>query len=135
MWMFKRACLVLLLLSASACGSNSPTAPSTYDQTVNGSVDVFGTERHPLSIPRSGNMTLTLAWQDPAVDLDLYLVSTSCTALYPKSACSILQSSSTASGTSERISRTVSSGESFNLFVDNLNLARTQAYTISINIQ
>jgi hypothetical protein len=132
--MLRNLALAALLASASACGS-STTSPSAYNQTVTGSVDVFGTNRHSLSTPRSGTMTLTLSWQDALVDLDLYLANTSCTVLYPKSSCSIVQSSSMSGGTSERISRTVSSGESYNIFVDNLSVSRTQTYTLTINIQ
>ena len=131
----RRLAVIGLFLAFTACGSDSPTGPSPYDQTVTGSVDIFGTNRHSLNIPRSGTMTLTLTWQDGAVDLDLYLVNTSCTILYPKASCNIIQSSSASSGTSERISRSVSTGENFNLFVDNLNLSRSQSYSIAINIQ
>jgi hypothetical protein len=131
--MLKSLGLAALLLGLTACGS--PTAPSPYNQTITGSVDVFGTNRHSLAIPQTGNMTLTLTWPDSSVDLDLYLTSTSCTVLYPKSACNILQSSSTSSGASERISRTVSGGDSYNIFVDNLSVSRTQSYTLTINIQ
>jgi hypothetical protein len=134
--MMKRACALVFLFATVACsGSNSPTAPSAYNQTVTGSVDVFGTTRHSLSVSRSGTMTLSLAWQDAVVDLDLYLTGSSCTTLYPKSACNILQSSSAANGSSERISRTVSNGETYNILIDNLSTTRPQSYTISINVQ
>ena len=53
----RRLAVVVLLMGLTACGS--PTAPSPYNQTVTGSVDVFGTNRHSLAIPQTGNMTLT----------------------------------------------------------------------------
>lgn len=127
-------CVILLSVLVSACGK-STTAPSAYNQTITGSVDVFGTNRHALSITRAGTMTLSVTWQDSTVDLDLYLASTTCTSLYPKSSCNIIQSATSASGLTEQISRTVASGESYNIFVDNLSLTRTQSYSISINIQ
>lgn len=134
--LYKYVVFVLLAMSLSGCGS-SPIAPSNpaYNQTVTGSVDVFGTNRHALSIPRSGNMTLTLTWQDSVVDLDLYLSNSSCTSLYPMASCGILQSSSSSISTIERVSRTVSSGETYNVFVDNLSRTRTQSYSLAISIQ
>lgn len=138
--MLKYLCAACLLL-VTACGggnnSSSPTAatPQPYLQTVTGSVDVFNTTRHPLSIPRSGTMTLTLSW-DTTVDLDLYLASPSCVTLYPRASCLVFQSSTAAAGVSrETVARSVIGGETYNIFVDNLSLTRSQVYTIAISIQ
>jgi hypothetical protein len=135
-----------LLLSVSAlvvgCGKGNGTATSPskavapYNNTITGSVDVFGSVRHALPIPRAGNMTITLTWQDPSVDLDLDLASSTCVNLYPKAACGVLQSSSTGFGTTtERIARSVLVGESYNVFVDNFSASKTQAYSLTVTIQ
>ena len=131
------------VVSTIACGgtSTSPTpggtvtVPQPFTQTISGSVGVFGTTRHSLSVPRSGSMVVRLTWSDGAVDLDLYLAPTSCTSLYPFSACGILATSDAATGTSEQVSRSVNANESFNLYVDNLDTSRSQSYTLSISVQ
>src|SRR5438874_12605163 len=103
--MFKRLLVVAFLLAAG-CSSNNPAGPSAYNQTVTGSVDAFGTNRHSLNIPQSGNMTLTLTWADSTVDLNLYLTTTACTSLFSCASSTILQSATTLTGTSEKITRT-----------------------------
>ena len=131
-------CLLLLAVSVACGGGSNPASPSSsqpYNQTMTGTVSNFGTTVHPVQIPRSGNMTLTLTWQDAAIDLDLYLAPSSCANLYPRINCSILAASNNGSGTSETIARTVSLGETFNLFVDNLHLTRSSTYTLTVRIQ
>ena len=131
--------LTAAVLSTLGCGgtSTSPTSasPQPFTQTISGSVDVFGTTRHSLSVPRSGNLVVRLTWGDGSVDLDLYLAPTSCSSLYPFSACGILATSDAATGTSEQVSRPVNANESFNLFVDSLDTSRSQSYTLSISVQ
>ena len=81
-------------------------------------------------------MTLRLTWQDPAADLDLYLTASGCTqSLYPMNACGVLFASNSASGTQETVARTVTNGEQFQVWVDNLHLSRAETYTLSISIQ
>ncbi|MDP3719465.1 MAG: hypothetical protein Q8T13_17010 [Acidobacteriota bacterium] len=132
-----KAVILTLCVLASACGggSSSPTAPSAtpqpYNQTVTGTVSSLGIVQHPLSIPRSGNMTLTLSWGTTA-DLDLYLTNSSCNA-YPPDSCQILAASDGVAAT-ERITRTVTSGESFKIWVDSFSFS-PQNYTIAISIQ
>ncbi len=138
----KTAAVLLFAALVVGCGKGNGTATSPskavapYNNTITGSVDVFGSVRHALPIPRAGNMVITLTWQDPSVDLDLDLASSTCVNLYPKSACGILQSSSTAVGTTtERIARTVLVGENYNVFVDNFSASKTQAYSLTVTIQ
>jgi hypothetical protein len=96
-------------------------------------VSVFGTTRHSLNIPRSGNMTLRLRWTG-ATDLDLFLTASSCQTLYPKPQCGIILASDSAVGAEEVIARTVSAGQTYAIFVDNLSLVNSNTYTLDIRI-
>lgn len=126
--------LSLLVAAISGCGGgSSPTAPSPFLQTLNGSVSSFGYVQHPISVPRSGTMTSTLTWSSSSVDLDLYLTSSSCADIY-LSFCTRLAVSNRSTGTSEVIARSVASGESFKLWVDSFSSSR-QNYTIQIRIE
>jgi hypothetical protein len=132
--------VVLLAVSTFACGGDggTPTGPSgtpPFNQTLSGNVAVFGVNRHSVTIPRSGNMTVRLTWQDGSVDLDLYLTASGCVELYPLSACNILANSTALAGTSEQVTRSVSSNDALAIFVDNLDLSRAQAYTVTIEVQ
>jgi hypothetical protein len=130
----KSAVLALAVFSLTACGS--PTTPSQqpYTQTMSGTVSIFGTTRHSLSIPQSGQMRLTLTWTG-ASDLDLYLAPSSCQDLYPLTQCAIIVASNSATGTQEVIARGVSSGEAYTIFVDNLSTTVANTYTLSIRIE
>lgn len=138
-WMRALMAGLTLTLAAGCGGSGSPTSPSSTPQPTtisqSGTIDAFGTTRHSLTISRSGTMTLRATWTDASVDLDLFLAPSACTSLYPKANCGILAASEAATGTSEQIVRQVSAGESYNVFIDNLNTTRSQAYTITATIQ
>src|SRR6266849_8435089 len=97
--------VLLIAMCTVTCGS-STTAPSPFIQPVPGTVTVFGTVAHPLSISRTGNMTLRLDWGDGTVDLDLFLTATSCTDIFSP-LCQILTKSNASAGTSETITRLV----------------------------
>ena len=131
----KYAFLALALFSVTACGGDSPTSPSnqTYTQTLSGTVSLFGTTRHALSIPRSGNMRLTLTWTG-STDLDLYLAPSTCQNLYPTAQCGILVFSNSVTGSQEVIARSVNSGENYAIFVDNLSTLAANTYTLNIVI-
>ena len=126
----------LLAFVAASCGGDDSTSPSeqTFNQTVTGTVSVFGSTRHGLTIPRNGNLTLRLTWQDPTVDLDLYLTVGNCTNLYPMASCGVLLASDNATGTVETITRSASNGEVFQVWVDNVS-SRTANYSLSIVVQ
>ena len=135
---------VALLVGGVACGGlfgGSPTGPSSdtpqaFNTTVTGTVSAFGNVRHPFSAPRGGNQTIRLTWQDATVDLDLYLAVNACTVLYPQSSCGILAASNAGQGVvNEQINRTVTAGEGFSVWVDNLHLSRPQNYSIQLTIQ
>ncbi len=127
--------LVMFLAGASACGKDSPTSPSSrpYSETLTGTVSAFGSTRHALSVPRSGQLTLRLTWSD-AVDLDLYLASSACTALYPRASCGVVAQSDGVGTNSETIARTVTSGEQYSVWIDNLSVSRAATYTVTLSI-
>ena len=81
-------------------------------------------------------MTLRLTWSDVNVDLDLYLANASCSvSLYPLNNCDIVSQSISATGTSETIARRVTSGQEFQIWVDNLSTSTGMNYTLSIQIE
>jgi hypothetical protein len=131
--------VALLAVSTIACsGGGSPTGPSgntPYNQTLSGNVAVYGVNRHSVTVPRGGEMTVRLTWQDGTVDLDLYLAASACLELYPQTACNILANSTTVAGTSEQVTRSVSNNDAFSVFVDNLDVNRVQAYTLTIEVR
>lgn len=100
--------------------------------SVTGTVGPLGTNSHPLQISGSGTRTLvlTLNWNDPTVDLDLYLTSAPCT----PASCTLLATSASNSGTFERITYTVRGGDRFLAWVDNFT-SRAQTYTLSYGFQ
>ena len=134
-----RAAPLLLALLASACGGDeNPLAPGPvqqqpYTQTLGGTVSIFGTTRHSLNIPRSGNMRISLSWSG-GPDLDLYLTTSGCQELYPLAACGVVLASDSTVGTQETITQSVTSGQAFALFIDNLSTARATSYTLDIRI-
>lgn len=80
-------------------------------------------------------MSVTLSWSTSA-DLDLYMTSSICNSYPPNggSGCMILAASDNAFGTTERVTRTVASGESFKIWVDNF-ASTSQNYTLTTSIQ
>ena len=126
--------LVFWLMILGAAGCSSPTKPSPFSTNFTGTVTPFGTARETVTVPRAGAMSVQLTWSDAAVDLDLYLAQTSCNTLYPQAACGIL-AASTSSSTTETLTRNVSTGESFAIFVDNLSISKPAAYTINVSVQ
>jgi hypothetical protein len=99
---------------------------------------VFGSTYHPFTIPRSGQMSLSLTWADPTIDLDLYLASPNCTlqiGLHPLANCGVILSSNSTVGVREAIARTVNSGESYSIWVDNLSATKATNYTLDLTIQ
>lgn len=116
-------------------GLRSPGGGQTFSQTVSGTVAVFSESRHPLPVTVTGDLTLRLTWSDPAVDLDLYLTASTCTeSLYPLGSCGVILQSIASTGTSEVITRPVSSGQQFQVWVDNLSTTTAMNYTLQIDI-
>jgi len=148
--------LVVIAVGATACadGGATPLAPSAPPSSpanpeppappapdpdptgpFSGTVPAFGTNRHTFIAPQTGRVTLRLTWPNAAVDLDLYLASSSCQELYPQGACGILVSSVAADGSSEELQWPVQTGDEFAVFVDNLDTLSSQPYTISVTVQ
>ena len=125
---------------AAGCGdSKNPAAPGPapqqpFTQSMSGTVSIFGTTRHALDIPRSGNMRVTLNWSGD-VDLDLYLTSSNCQEPYEEAACDVILASDSFVGTQETIAYSVSSGQTFALFVDSLSTTQATTYTLDIRIE
>jgi hypothetical protein len=139
---FMRQRLGLCLLAAvsvAACGGGdngnpaAPSAPQPFNQTVTGTVSSFGTTQHTVSIPRSGQMRLTLTWVGGG-DLDLYLTNTACNS-YPPTDCTMLASSDSATGASETILRPVNQGETYKAWVDSFIVSEARNYSMTITIQ
>jgi hypothetical protein len=100
---------------------------------MTGTVSVFGTTYHPLTIPRNGQMQLVLTWQQ-GVDLDMYLTPTSCTG-YPPTDCQILAASNNSFGVArEQINRTVIAGETYKVWIDNFSHLTSTNYTLDLRI-
>lgn len=134
----RAAFVVVLACLAAACGGdggNGVTGPSNtpFTQTVTGTVSTFGWTRHPLTTTRAGQLTVRLTWTNGGADLDLYLSPTSCTDPYA-SGCTFLARSDAGSGNSEQVQRTVTAGESFNVFVDSF-ASGPQSYSLLVTIQ
>jgi len=129
--------LLVAIFVAFTAGCGGPTAPAPYTQTLGGTVSVFGSTWHPFTVPRSGQMSLSLTWADPTIDLDLYLASSTCTQqLYPLANCGIILASNSAVGTvREAIARSVNSGETYSIWVDNLSATKATTYTLDLTIQ
>jgi hypothetical protein len=137
--MRKLCALILPLVFAVACGEggdSSLTGPSSvpagFSQTQTATVGTNSYFRHETVTARSGTLTIRLTWQDPTVDLDLYLLDAAC--LNVTAACQVLGRSDSGSGVSEVISRTVRSGERFQTYVENLSATKAQTYTLAVTI-
>jgi hypothetical protein len=133
-------CCAVFVLTVACDGPDGPMTPGTTqppaEQTINGTVAVFGATFHPLSIPRTGQMSLTLTWTDPTINLDLYLAPPGCTQFPPTAGCDRLAASNTLSGVAlETIARSVVGGETYTVWVENLNRTQASTYTLRVTIQ
>ncbi len=129
--------LTTISLNMVGCGgSSSPTAPSSlpagFSQTQTATVGAGSSFRHETLTTRAGTLTIRLTWQDPTVDLDLWLLDSAC--LTVSSACRIVGQSNASAGVSESISRTVTSGERFQTYVENLSSTKPQTYTLTVTV-
>lgn len=137
--MIKRLLPLLVLVCAvapGACVTKSstepdPPEPSGYSNTVTGTVEAFQWTHHELSVPRSGSLRVELTWADGG-DLDLHLTLNTCTGPLDLT-CEPLESSFQGD-TSEVITRTVSTGEQFRLWVDSYVTTGPRNYTLKITI-
>jgi len=138
----RRVLLTCVVVVCAACGGGggSPAAPSPppppppFNQTVEGTVEPFGINPYSLNVPRSGTAQITLTWGDPLVDLNLYLTTEGCNS-YPPRDCDILERSDADVGTSETVTRLVSAGESYRVWVDNVHPTIGQQYSLNLRIE
>ena len=129
--------ILAMSVFAGCGGSESPVSPggdTPYTQTLTGNVAMFGESGHPITAPRSGNMTARLAWADGNVDLDLYLAAANCNQSLYAADCQVLTGSIATTGTAESVARTVSANEQFHLWVDNLSATQGMNYTVTLTI-
>lgn len=131
-----RRWIVLLAVLATACGGgngtpSSPT-PQPYNQTLTGTVSVFGTTSHQLTVPRAGNMSITLAWSGSA-DLDLYLTNSGCSEFAVLATCT-LHAAADGLVNPERVQRTVTANEAFKVWVDNFS-NQSVNYSLTIRVE
>lgn len=119
-------------LFSVGCGGGSPTSPTprSFTQTITGTVSSFGTTSHNVSVGRNGNARWSVTWTGGG-DLDLYLTATGCNG-YPPTDCQILAAAD-GFANPEVITRTVTSGEQFKLWVDSFE-ANARNYTITYTI-
>lgn len=127
---------------AAACGGSSPSAPSTppppppptfVTQQVTGSLGAQFGNWHPLTIERSGNLTLELSWPG-AADLDIYLTDAGCTDIFQQRTCERFGTADSISQNPERITRTVTGGSRFNIWVVNASRATSANYTLTMRV-
>jgi hypothetical protein len=103
-------------------------------KSIGSRIDAYRTNRHTLAISHTGQMIVRLTWKDPAVDLELHLTAPSCSALYPMRTCPIAAAARGAVGAVEEVTRRVTAGERYSLFVDNLDPKRGQTYVLTVEI-
>jgi hypothetical protein len=108
---------------------------------VVGARDGFGEEEDDwvkaldFVVPRDGVATLTLDWENPAIDLDLTLTAPECTYVYAKN-CQQYENTDDSPKKPERISRVVRAGERYRIWLTNwaeTNLP--QNYRLDIDIR
>jgi hypothetical protein len=79
-----------------------------------------------ISLTQTGTYRGTLVWDDPSIDLDLYLTTPGCA--YPPTGCSIAVSDQTGVST-ELVVQPVRAGDAYRLWVDNFS-NRATSFTI-----
>jgi predicted phage tail protein len=80
-----------------------------------------------ITLTQTGTYQGTLVWNDPTIDLDLYLATAGCP--YPPTGCTVAISDSSV-GNTEVVSTPVTAGQTYRVFVDNFT-NRTTSFTIT----
>jgi hypothetical protein len=84
---------------------------------LGGIVSSFGYRILPITMPASGQYRATLTWNDPTIDLDLYVTTTAC-ASYPATNSCMRTESAASQGNMEQIPWPVQAGQTYYLRVD-----------------
>jgi hypothetical protein len=127
------AIIGLLGFACSACGNDSPSAPSPPQaMTLNFSPTVPGDESilQNVTVQFSGQMTATLRWNDSGKDLNLVWTNVQCVferGDFVGMGCQVLNQSALRSGNSETLSGPVAAGSLQRLFI--FNFSTTQEAT------
>jgi hypothetical protein len=142
-------CVFAAALLLTGCGdgssptlSSSPTSPSSVtpptSMTQTGTLPPLFFKSSKIDVTRTATMTLRLTWQDPSVDIDFLLTDSMCLdadflALLAQASsnCQLFAVSASNSGTSEVISHSVTSGESFKAWALNMSETKAQAFTMT----
>ncbi len=117
------------VVGTNAFGSAS-SEEMTARVTVNAVTDTiqpFGAVSFDITLTSTGTYQGTLVWNDPSIDLDLYLTTIGCP--YPPIGCTVAISDQTGVN-SEVVSLPVRTGETYRLWVDNFT-NRTTSFTIA----
>lgn len=140
---------IVVVNAGSQLGLNTIAPPGTYYVRVQGT-NAFGSAVSPefivrvavnaqtdtvasngavafdLLMSQSGTYQGQLVWNDPTLDLDLYLATGGCA--YPPTSCLLAISDATV-GNSEQVSFNVTAGQIYRLWVDNFSPSST-SFTI-----
>ena len=132
--------LLICTVATAACVKKGPTEPETpeptgFSSTFTGSMEGYNAAQHSLTVPESGSLRARLTWTGGG-DLDLYLTPGSCNT-YPRqpgSGCELLEVSDRLEGSEEIITRSVSSGDQFKIWVDSFSPEGIRNYTVVVTI-
>lgn len=128
----KRALPLLLVFAVLACGDDPFDPSQPFEQTINGTIEPGGTTSHSLTTPRGGTLQAVLTWANGQIDLDLYLTADGCNG-YPPEDCTLLDSSTSFTGTQETVQRTVNSDQQYKVWVDSFSGLESN-YSIEVTI-
>ncbi len=126
----------VLVCGGYACGS-SPAAPSSQNTTFAGTIWVSDSQVfQPITVTKSGTMTVTLTWPSTTADLDLWLTDSSCSYLDVRN-CPDLGHSTHSGAGPETLTRTVTAGQTYRAWVVFWTGAPTEyssTYTLQVTI-
>lgn len=92
----------------------------------NDTLAAFGVVAFSVTMTQTGTYQAAMVWDDPTIDLDLYLTTADCP--YPPGSCLLEISDATGTNT-EAVSRSVVAGQTYRIWVDNVS-ARTTSFAI-----
>jgi hypothetical protein len=132
----KRALAVaaILGLCSAGCTSSNPASASPFTVQVSGTAEPTIRIRQDIASPHNGMLTVALSWANPAVDLDLYLTTATCTDPFSTSSTCVKIASSDGTSMPERVNATVTTGApQLTAWLINWGSV-SQPYTLTINV-